>query len=205
MNRPTVEREDARYLWIDIETAGLEPRHQQLLEIGAIITDSHYQVLGTYSACVRLNGSPIDVYVREMHTDNGLLAACNQPEAAADATTAWEWLYDWIQTYDADDPRPYILAGSGIAHFDRPWMAADPAGRRILDLGPYWCMDTGMVRRFLKDCGIDASLDASSGAGKTHRALDDITAHLAEYRHARQLVMAAFLAAHETVAVDAAI
>lgn len=73
---------DFRFVWIDLETTGLNPDHDVILEMAMIITD------GELNELVRLNEVVWNPYpvvfqetatmhpkVRKMHKDNGLLEA----------------------------------------------------------------------------------------------------------------------------------
>ncbi len=184
------------YIWCDIETTGLDHTEDHLLEIGAVATSPDLQQAAVFSrvAClppawVRQGGPdtwPLDDTVRAMHTTNGLLDDCAAAVFGPDEDDLVDafllWCTDIAATADAD---LITIAGSGVAGFDVPWLKAraDPFGPwpfhyRILDLSP--------VRMLLRLAGIDIHLDASSGPGKAHRALDDALAHLAEARSAIQ-------------------
>ena len=42
-----------RILWVDLEMTGLDPTHDEILEIGAIVTDWDFKPLTTYEGVVR--------------------------------------------------------------------------------------------------------------------------------------------------------
>ena len=180
------------YIFVDIETTGLDHHEDHLLEIGAISTLGDLEPGGTFHGVTRLPGGwlrndpeswPIDEVVRDMHTVSGLLAdVAAQPPSApdeddlVDAFLAWAEQARTIRRADR-----MVIAGSGVAVFDVPWLRARadpyaewPFSYRTLDLYP--------VRMLLALAGIHTHLDASSGPTKAHRAIDDVQAHLAEAR-----------------------
>lgn len=65
-----------RLVWIDLETTGLSPENDRILEIATVITDSSLKELEAISQVVWVDatGLRMDDVVRKMHTDNGLLA-----------------------------------------------------------------------------------------------------------------------------------
>lgn len=180
------------YIFVDIETTGLDHHEDHLLEIGAISTLGDLNPAGTFHGITRLPAGwlhtdpeswPIDEVVRDMHTVSGLLAdVAAQPPSAPDEddlVDAWlDWAVDELDKAGADR---MVIAGSGVAVFDVPWLRARadpilewPFSYRTLDLSP--------VRMLLGLAGIHTHLDASSGPTKAHRALGDVRAHLAEAR-----------------------
>jgi oligoribonuclease len=110
-------------VWIDLETTGLDPRKDRLLEVAAIVTDDAFVELARWQRVVRPYGFEpewLDPVVRQMHTDNGLLGevtAATLRRAGVDVL-----LRDFIETQrkliGADLP---VLAGSSV-HFDREFM-----------------------------------------------------------------------------------
>lgn len=92
----TTDMKPEALLWIDTETTGLDPEHDQLLEIALRCTDPHAET--THGACHRiirphhLDLTAMDPTVFTMHTDSGLLheiinadPQANGPEAARNA------------------------------------------------------------------------------------------------------------------------
>jgi oligoribonuclease len=116
-----------RYLWLDLETTGLDPRTEQILEVAVVATGRgpHFpqgspaltSILVTPESW-KLDG--MNDYVRQMHTANGLLLELQNAFHYFPSTverqlltyiTQWEWEMDGLP----------ILAGSS-PHFDRGFL-----------------------------------------------------------------------------------
>ena len=77
-NETNIEKQTATFLWADLETTGLDPNEDSILEAAVVVTDrnlvclySGELVVGmTFTGQARLNAND---YVREMHTKSGLL------------------------------------------------------------------------------------------------------------------------------------
>lgn len=180
------------YIWVDIETTGLDHTDDHLLEIGAISTGTDLAIIGTFHAITGPPAGwirnmpdtwPLDDVVRDMHETSGLLAdVAAQPLGTPDEDDIVDAFLRWTaRERRGAGADTMTLAGSGVGGFDKPWLETRsdpysdwPFDYRILDISP--------VRQLLHLAGIDVRLDASSGPGKHHRALDDARAHLAEAR-----------------------
>ncbi len=186
------------YVWVDLETTGLNPKVCSILEIGAVMTGPDLFSLAELTGTIHTSPftkATCELPVQKMHDDNGLWE-----EAVNDPT--WEGVRDmerdfckWMDRFGK--PGEFVLCGSGV-DFDRKfidhWM---PTASRYL---AYWAIDVGRVRRFLRDvCGRTDMIPAEgvdgSGVGKQHRALGDIWDHLVEARHYRRLLTTAAVAA----------
>ena len=63
-------------LWIDVETTGLDPDSDALLEIGMLYTDGGlHPIDAPLDLVLRWDGTPDD-FIKGMHGSNGLLDAC---------------------------------------------------------------------------------------------------------------------------------
>jgi oligoribonuclease len=110
-----------RTLWIDLETTGIEPETEQILEIGLVAADTDLSVIASRSIVIRPLIWPVmDDLVTEMHTRNGLLddidrRGVTQAEAEDQANHFADL---WISGVD-----PVIHGGgSGIERFDLPFL-----------------------------------------------------------------------------------
>lgn len=81
-----------RIAWVDVETTGVDPERDLLLEVALIVTTGNLHELARESLVIAHTAAEIDAaldredrdpevsaYVRQMHTDNGLLGECQGP------------------------------------------------------------------------------------------------------------------------------
>ena len=157
----------AKYLWIDLETTGLDPEAEAILECAAIVTDAELNEIGEPLTMVLHVDETVreaaNELVRDMHDASGLwldcYAATAEPDDLDDALEALIRRYAWA------DGKP-ILAGS-TAHFDRgflaSWLFVDP-------LLHHRHLDVSSLKLAQEDaCGIPFAK-----SGQRHRALADV-------------------------------
>lgn len=175
--------EESPYIcWVDLECTG-NRSWDRILEVGAVMTDRELNELSAREFVVRMDPNwlaGMDTIVLAMHTKNGLID--DSWASRTQITDVDAEMTEWIKTFTSGDHIP--LAGSGVSHFDRPYIKKELGSfNRYL---AYWAYDTGVIRRTLKLFGIDASF-ADTTDNKTHRALDDIRAHVEEMRRYRKM------------------
>lgn len=194
-------------LWCDLETTGTDSKLDPILEVAWIITrrESPFSELSHGSLVVNpdLNvGPPFDGFmtegwdsrlgdfVRNMHTENGLLddIAAGRGVSIDDAQEA---IISQLSVHGRE--KDFLLAGSGVSHFDHRMIDAQMP--RVAKWLQYPNHDVGNIRRALEmvDGGEEFAAQAyganiAATGGTQHRALDDIRDHLNEWR-----VYAAFL------------
>lgn len=167
--------------WLDLETTGSALATSQILEVGIVLTDMK---LNEIAAASWLNTSPlpslritdVDPVVLEMHVKNGLWKDLQE---AVESTryTVDDDITGWLRNHTHFSSKHIALAGSGVSHFDRPFIVRDlPKTNKMLT---YWSLDVGVVRRFRQLAGIE---DLSFVDTKTHRAKDDAYSALSEAR-----------------------
>ena len=166
--------------WIDLETTGSDEEDGSIIEIGCIVTDAALEELGRWEAVVepisRRDLDSMDPVVRDMHTENGLLAALDAGVGIYGAG-ADDSLAEFLDRFTVDGT--VILAGSGVGHFDSRWVRRhlERTARRLT----YWTLDVGVLRRWFR---LYAGLEITGleQSQKSHRAMADVELHLEEGR-----------------------
>jgi len=166
-------------LFLDLECSGSHEDRDVIIEVGCILTSCSpgFEVIEEYSRPVQHPGldvrSMMDEVVLAMHTRNGLLAEIESGIGATPDLVE----QDVLKMIDehAKDSR-VVLAGSGVAHFDRKFIKAEmpQLDHRLV----YYSLDIGTTRRLARLAGLSLSPDS----GKPHRALPDAQLALAEAR-----------------------
>jgi oligoribonuclease len=172
------------YLWLDLETTGLDPEQDAILEIGAIVTDDNLSELATRRYLLDPGYdwiNEIDEHVLAMHCKSGLVHELEDPFnhfAYHELLHVEKLIVALVEPYLTDGK--ITLAGSGVGCFDMQVIRAQmPELAQRLN---YYVIDVGCVRRFLRDiCGVKLP---ELGA-VNHRALDDVQHHLTEARQFR--------------------
>jgi oligoribonuclease len=186
--------EPTHLLWVDLETTGTDENQDPILEIGwaltlatapfDFVTRDTVPLYGGY--VIRPDGDKwthrICPTVLEMHLKNGLLAEVFS-ERAVSIAEAESALIDELKS--VGDPHDFVLAGSGVAHFDRRFI--DVQMPKLSKWLRFYTIDVGILRRTLVASGAGWVVERASEVGKLgdakrHRALDDILAHLNEAR-----------------------
>lgn len=164
--------------WVDVETTGLEPRGNVLLEVGIILTDDalneidRTSVTITPPATIRLIMKPEVLEMHDSGIGNGLLAECfDKGLEREDAMfTLIRWLNDRVE-------EPPIMAGSTV-DFDRYWLKAKMS--LLEQQFHYRSINVSSLKEINVRWGF---ADEWNNDRKTHRALDDLEDSIAELRH----------------------
>lgn len=193
---------DKKLCWIDLETTGSALATSQILEIGIAITDEEGNIQAEKSwlnpaGMDSLRVANVDPVVIEMHAASGLWRDLQKvyrdPLDARDPLNQHllanpklagldREISGWLLLQNDQRTEHMALAGSGVSHFDRGFIRRDlPSVDKMLT---YWAYDVGVVRRMLRLVGLNSQ---SEDAMPNHRALDDVKAHITEFR--QQLTM----------------
>lgn len=175
-----------KLVWIDLETSGTDETQDDILEVGLILTEGHdtidmRQWLIEPFAWDDVKES-MDPFVLNMHTENGLIDDMDSGMGLP-ARQVEEDILNMLNKHWPGETK-FALAGSGVGHFDRRFLAVHMP--TLTERLTYWSVDVGVIRRFFRACAVDHGWPGADA--KTHRALDDIRHHLAEYRWAQNVV-----------------
>lgn len=181
-------------LFLDCEMTGNQPE-DEIIEIGLSMVETEgLTEIASYTSILL----PSDVafmrlirnsFVRKMHEDNGLLgeimvASGNQDHSSLASLRFLQPesvdvdMVDWLDEIVAGDTTHVLYGGSGVAHFDRPYL--DKTFHHFVRRISYNPIDIGPSRRMYEMAG----KDWPSQDSKTHRALDDARFHADEFRYA---------------------
>ena len=166
---------------------GLSPTEDALIEVAALVTDDQLNVLG---GGVEVVIKPSDEalgqmgdFVRQMHTDSGLLPELEHGMAMADAEQAvLDYVRQWVP-----EPGKAPLGGNSVG-MDRIFLARDmPA---LVEHLHYRVIDVSTIKELARRWYPRAYYQAPEKTGN-HRALGDIEDSIDELRYYRRLLFAA--------------
>lgn len=174
------------FAFIDIETTGLTPGEDHILEIGWIITDETFkQRLPGRSFIVEHSQEnwqsvwsllKANDYVRNMHEKSGLANDLLNAAAHSMDAIAVSFVRD-IQT-SRDDDEPVHLAGFSVG-FDRSFLMAEESFSDLFEEGPSWygfkihhrLLDLSSIKLMYQSAGLTLPTAPNDNP---HRALSDV-------------------------------
>lgn len=161
-----------RYLWLDLETTGLNAKLHSIIEIAAILTTSKLEELWRMHAIVRpMRPDCWDPRCVIMHRESGLMELLSSSQAI-DINDAMGRLLNRLDKESAN----IRLAGFGV-HFDRQFLHEAPYGETIINSISYRQLDLRSVVTVFDDADILGPEDTV----KPHRAMQDVEHAVAEY------------------------
>lgn len=174
-------KQSKHLVWVDLETTGLNPDSDRILEIGVIVTDSALNEVVSLSRVLFTEDlvlQSMDPWCVETHAANGLVDACRnsvctRPQSERD-------ILDVVSAFA--DPRTASICGSS-PHFDRAFL------RRHMPALESWFhfrnLDVSTVRQLVALWSPERAWPIPAIA---HRALPDLRASIAELRHYREAI-----------------
>lgn len=167
----------APIVWCDVETTGLDPDWDQLLEVAFVVTDEFLEPRGIYHQvvhCPELLSMIPTVY--DMHQKSGLLDEVRSPGALSLSEISEKVLHFFkLNGVTALSP----LAGSTI-HFDRGFLSTNLS--TVHDAIHYRNVDVSSFREVVKRWRPDSLWQK----GDVHRALPDVLDSINQLRHYRR-------------------
>ena len=146
-----------KYISVDLETTGLSPRTDQVLQIAMVLEDTEENApveelpyINLYVTHERLEGHPTALLMNA-----GLLARIYDTDLDDDIwrgpeDQAWGWVAEWVrmrQFYTDGKKAKMVLAGKNVAGFDRHFFPAHVDNlfhHRVIDAGSV-CVDWEQV------------------------------------------------------------
>ncbi|QFG67898.1 oligoribonuclease [Ornithinimicrobium pratense] len=173
-----------RIVWIDCEMTGLDLQADALVEVACLVTDSELNVLGDgVDVVIRPPQEALDQmgdFVREMHTQSGLLPLLENGTTLQDAQ---ERVLAYVREH-VPEGRKAPLGGNTVGT-DRTFLARDmPELETHLH---YRIVDVSSIKELARRWYPRAYFAAPKKTGG-HRALGDIQDSIAELRYYREAV-----------------
>jgi len=173
-----------RIVWIDCEMTGLDLAQDALIEVATLVTDFELNVLGEgVDLVIRPPEAALHAmgdFVRQMHTDSGLLDRLAEGTTIEDAQAqVLEYVRHWVP-----ESRKAPLGGNTVST-DRAFLARDmPELEAHLH---YRIIDVSSIKELARRWFPRAYFAAPAKTGG-HRALGDIQDSITELRYYRQAV-----------------
>lgn len=156
--------------WLDIETTGLDPNYDDLLEVAIAISDFNtpFDIKPFYHRVLCFHPGDMEVYAP--HYGNGLLEECAKSDVFLGR------VYEELKELIPDDPKNNILVGKNV-HFDRNFLIAN-FGLDFSNRFSYRHYDIGSLILICKSLGMP-----DPGAIGEHRAQADIEELLMQFKY----------------------
>ena len=176
----------SKLIFVDIETSGLNPDTDQMLEIAVVVTDTDLNIQGGTSRVISpllgLHPETWPDVVRKMHEKNGLL---NELRAGAGVPhfQAEQEILDTLLPNVKSQESP--MCGSSV-HFDRAFMRLQmPTLNKFFH---YRNMDTSTFKSAVNLWAPKDAYPFMPDGEKPHRAMEDVKASIAELSYYRNLL-----------------
>lgn len=159
-----------RILWLDLETTGLDPLNEDILEIGLVVSDGLGDIIDERSFIVNpwlFEPGDLAPEVAVMHEESGLLADIGSHGVPLEAAEARA--HAFLDAYFGIDWKQGItVGGSGIDRFDLPFLAEHlPELRRRFH---FRTLDVSSMKELMRRHGLPIPPVSTA-----HRAVADAT------------------------------
>lgn len=186
------------FVFLDIETTGLDPHDDEILEIGIVLYDDKLQELDAKNWVIITEDSKSALrktlagnsegerYVAEMHRKNGLaseILGADLVEGATEATKRW-YMLDIIEWLEERGAVNQPMCGASIGSLDRPFLRHHMP--ELESTFHYRSLDVSSFRVFVQKVNpelwyeisiqtdrLAAEMYGNGGHGAEHRALAD--------------------------------
>jgi oligoribonuclease len=179
-------RTSHKILWIDLETTGLQPTQDYILEIACIITDRHLHPLATFSRVLHYDSVLLqrcmDNWATTTHTRSGLLK-----EVQESKHTLSKVREDFAHFLDEHRNGLKLMCAGSSVNFDVQFLCQhmpEVVGTRL----HYRVVDVSSIMELIRRWYPDVQARAPRNRGQIHRALDDIVSSLNLLRYYREHV-----------------
>lgn len=169
-------------IWFDLETTGLTANVDKILEVGIIITNDALVIQEQENWIIRASDEDLglmDDYVRDMHTNNGLLEALRY---GVSLDRAEDFIVKFLDQncakYQETDDEVWTMAGSSV-WFDRKFLAHWMP--KVEKKFHHRMMDVSSVKILFERFAPNNTFTHDPFA--EHRALGDLYGSIAELRY----------------------
>ena len=186
MTIETKPSQSPNLLWVDLETTGLDPDEELLLEVAVVVTDAELNELEVMSWVIgqTIVLNDLSDFALKTHTENGLLAEVARSKRDADDLDdhlhRFMMRSDLWPNYLIDLPP---LCGSSIS-FERRWLEFHLP--KFYGHINYRSIDVSSLKELMQRW-IPGQAISRRDTSK-HRALDDIRDSIAELQHYRDVL-----------------
>jgi oligoribonuclease len=165
-----------RLVWIDLETTGLDPARDRIMEIAVVITSSDLVEIAAMDRQIWLSPSELALMtpvVQEMHGASGLTAACEAADPGITHAAIAEQVVSFMGQHVDAGTSP--LCGNSV-WFDRGFLAHSMG--IIMQSLHYRIVDVSSVKELARRW----SPEIVPKKKLAHRALDDVRESIDEAR-----------------------
>jgi oligoribonuclease len=192
----TPETREPTFLFLDLETTGLSPDNDRILEVGMVITDANLTTISTFGQSIQwsdiyyhmgtdtyLPPFTVDNVVVEMHTKSGLWEDCYRSKKKE--SEVWNDAIHFVQHHCGDHSKDMWMIGNTIG-FDRSFLHHWVPG--FNELFHYRSVDISSVE-ILYNLWVGGEKDVSKPKGnKLHRAVPDCLDSIQKARYYQHVI-----------------